>query len=314
MKFSFVKSSRIAAPLLACVLAGAGIEQTSAQLLRLGIGPTKVGKSLADDMQRRGKTIEMGRVTEALDGQFTSAFVGTAKFEVIARTDLQSLLDREQGLPVGTVVDPETAAQSGKIKGLEDMVVISVDSFLDSMDKLDATSGYGVQVLKRRVQLSCVAKIYDCSTGKVLASPTFQREKTFPVPIQKNETSSGERTDELLIKMAREMAELMANRTVDILLPAKIVDIDADGKTLTINRGDGGGMKAGQVWDLYGPTKEVPDPDTGKKMKIKGKKLGQVRITTVDAETSQGELIAGAGVQVFSVLTRPPEPSPAPAE
>ena len=303
--------------LLVALLAGAPWNHSSADLLRVGIGPTKVGKSLTDDMQRRGKTTEMGRVTEALDAQFTSAFTQTRKFEVIARTDLQTLLDREQGLPVGTVIDPETAAATGKIKGLQYMVIISVDSFLDTTEKLDVTANLGVRMIKRRVQLSCVATINDCSTGKLLDAPTFQFEKTFPVPIQQNETSSGERTDELLIKIVREMAESMANRVVDVLLPPKILRVGANGKTLTINRGDGGGMKVDDSWELYGPTQEDTDPDTGKVIKTKGDRIGTVRITTVDAESSQGELIElvpGTAAAKGCVLSRPPVKKDAPGQ
>lgn len=287
---------------LAALLVGVVATTTLAQPLRVGIGPTKVGKSLADDMKARGKMIEMGRVTEALDSHFTSAFTQTRKFEIVARTDLQDLVDRELGLPAGTVVDPETAAQSGKIKGLQDMVVISIDSFLDSRDVLDSPS-LGIRSVKRRIQLSCQAKIYDCSSGTVLDALNVQHQLVDTIDIGKNESTSGERLDELMPKMAREMAEMIANRVVDVLYPLKVLDVD--GKTVTLNRGDGAGLQAGQLWDVYGPGKVIVDEDTGKKIRTKGKKLGQVRITTVDPESAQGEIVSGTDVVAKSVLSRP---------
>ena len=296
--------------LVACILAGTAWDKTAAQPLRLGIGPTKIGKSLAEDMQRRGKTIEMGRVTEALDGQFTSAFVGIGKFTVIARTDLQTLLDREQGLPAGAVVDPETAAKSGKIKGLQNMVVISVDSFLDEQTKMSSPA-LGVESIKRRLQLSCVANIYDCSTGEISASPNFQSELVDTTDVLQSESGNkGDRLDELMVKVARLAAEKAAHRVTDVLYPAKIMDVE--GATLTINRGESLGIKTEQMWDLYGPSKEVRDPDTGKVKKIKGKKIGSVRIKSVDADSAQGELVgpAASPVAVGCVLTLPTEASP----
>ena len=306
MKTSLIRTSRFAAPFLACLLAGTAWDQSRGDLLRIGIGPTKVGKSLAADMQRRGKTIEMGRVTEALDGQYTSAFTKTHKFEVIARTDLQTILDEEQGLPAGSVVDPATAAQKGKIKGLQYMVVISVDGFLDERTELDAAAAGLKSIKGRRVQLSCVANIFDCSTGAALESPNFQSEVRDTTDVRNSESDNqGERLDELMVKIARQTAEKAALRVADVLFPAKVMLVD--GTTLTINRGEDLGLKVDDVWDLYGPAKEVADPDTGKLTKIKGKKIGSVKITTVDAETSQGELVGAAGVEVpvGCVLTRP---------
>ena len=315
MRRSLSKTSRFAVPFLACLLASTAWDQSwgesisiGAGLLRIGIGPTKVGKSLVADMQQRGKTMEMGRVTEALDGQYTSAFTRTHKFDVIARTDLQTILDDEQGLP-GSVVDPATAAKKGKIKGLQYMVVISVDSFLDERTALDAAAA-GITRIKRRVQLSCVASIFDCSTGSTLESPNFQSELVDTTDVIKGVSGDkGERLDDLMVKIARQTAEMAALRVADVLLPAKVLLVD--GATFTINRGEGLGMRVDDVWDLYGPTKDVADPDNGKLIKIKGRKIGSVKITTVDAETSQGELVGSAGgtVSVGCVLTRPASPA-----
>ena len=313
MKTSLIRPSRFAAPFLACLLASTAWNQSwgdvlniGGGLLRIGIGPTKVGKSLVADMQQRGKAIELGRVTEALDGQYTSAFTRTHKFDVIARTDLVDTLD-EGDLPSTTVVDPKTAAKMGKVKGLQYIVVISVDGFLDERTEMTAL---GITSIKRRVQLSCVAKIYDCSTASTLASPNFQSELVDTTDVNKGVSGDkGERLDTLMVDIARQTAEKAALCVADVLLPAKIMLVD--GATFTINRGEGLGMKVEEVWDLYGPAKDVADPDTGKIIKIKGKKIGSVKITTVDAETSQGELVAPAGgtVPVGSVLSRPPSSS-----
>jgi len=311
MKTSFLKTWRFTVPLLVCLLtsAASGQTPTPGQKLRIGIGATKVGKSLVEDMQRRGKTIEMGRVTEALDAQYTSAFTRTGKFDVIARSELTNVLEETQ-LP-GTIVDPATAAKKGKIKGLQYTVVISVDSFLDEATKLDMPA-LGIQSIKRRLQLSCVANIYDCSTGSVLESPNFQSELVDTTDVVKDESGNkGERLDDVMVKMARQTAELAAVRVADVLLPAKILRVGADGKTVTINRGNGLGMRVGDVWEVYGPTEEILDPDTGEKIKTKGPKLGLVKITTADPKSSQGEVISGSGIQALSVLSRPPETTPA---
>ena len=66
-----------------------------------------------------------------------------------------------------------------------------------------------------------------------------------------------------------------------------------------------------------GPTQEDTDPDTGKVIKTKGDRIGTVRITTVDAESSQGELIElvpGTAAAKGCVLSRPPVKKDAPGQ
>jgi hypothetical protein len=99
--------------------------------------------------------------------------------------------------------------------------------------------------------------------------------------------------------VTRELAEKTTARLVDVLFPAKIIDVD--GTTITINRGEGF-VKKDDVITLFSKGKTVVDPDTGEKMTIKGKTLGTARITSVDPTNAQAELApnvtATVGAQV----------------
>jgi hypothetical protein len=63
----------------------------------------------------------------------------------------------------------------------------------------------------------------------------------------------------------------------------------------------------GEVWTVYGPSRSITDPDTGTVIKRKGKLLGRIKITTVDPDSSQGEIIEGEGIAVGAILNRPQE-------
>jgi curli biogenesis system outer membrane secretion channel CsgG len=269
----------------------------------LAIGKVEATKALAEDMQRKGRNLEMRRVVEALDGHLISALAQTRKFTLVGRSDLADLL-KEQDLGDSGIVDAGTAAEKGKVKGAKYRLVTTVDSFLEENTEavFPATGRKGT---KRRFQLSAQAKVYDASTGELLDAPNVQLEKVDTIITDGSQTTDARRTDELMPALAREMAEKVAYRVVDVAFPAKV--IDKEDKTVTINRGDGTGIKAGETWDVFGPARTITDPDTGAVIKRKGKLIGRVKITSVDPDSAQGELIEDNGVAVGAILNRPVE-------
>lgn len=269
----------------------------------LAIGKIEATKALADDMQRKGKTTEMRRVIEAMDGHLISALAQTRKFTLVGRSDLADLL-KEQDLGDSGIVDAGTAAEKGKVKGAKFRLVTTVDSFLEENVE-QVFAGTGRKGVKRRFQLSAQAKVYDASTGELLEAPNVQIEKVDAIINDGAQVTDARRTDELMPALARDMAEKVALRVVDVAFPVKVIDIED--KTVTLNRGDGGGIKAGEVWTVYGPSRSITDPDTGTVIKRKGKLLGRIKITTVDPDSSQGEIIEGEGVAVGAILNRPQE-------
>src|SRR5688572_1542002 len=117
----------------------------------LAIGKIEPTKALADDMQRKGKGVEMRRVIESLDGHLISALAQTRKFTLVGRSDLGDLM-KEQDLGDSGIVDPGTAPERGKVKGAKFRLVTTVDGFLDQ--NTEATFDTGRKGIKRRFQLS----------------------------------------------------------------------------------------------------------------------------------------------------------------
>lgn len=280
----------------------------------IAVGTVQTTSALAEDMAQKGKTIEMRRVVEALDRHYINALVQTRKFTIVGRSDLKDLL-KEQDLGDSGLVDAGTSAEKGKIKGAEFRQVVTVDSFLE--ENTDAAFASGRKATKRRFQLSAQSITYNASTGEALDSSNFQVEKMDVLDKPDGQVSDAKRTDELMPALAKEMAEKVAARTVDVLYPAKILDVED--KVVTINRGDTSGIQIGQIWNVFGPAKTVTDPDSGEVIKRKGANLGRVKITSVDPTYSQGEIIEDRGIVAGSIVSPPgkalvPVSRPAPKE
>ena len=131
----------------------------------------------------------------------------------------------------------------------------------------------GKKATRRQVRLSVVAKIYDTTTGKLLEAPNLQLDNSDFV--RNPEFLVGEKgsslTEKALQELARQMAEKVAARVVDVLLPAKVLAA-RDGQ-VTLNRGDGTGIAVGQNWAVFAQGEALVDPDTGENLDRKSTRL-----------------------------------------
>jgi hypothetical protein len=98
------------------------------------------------------------------------------------------------------------------------------------------------------------------------------------------------------------MAERVALRVLDVLYPAKV--IAKTGDQVTINRGDGGGVEAGQTWNVYALGEEMIDPDTGISLGREEVKIGSEKITDVQPLFSRARVVEDNGIDKLQVLRR----------
>ncbi len=116
----------------------------------------------------------------------------------------------------------------------------------------------------------------------------------------------GEETDQLMTDVATQFARQAAQRTVDVLMPIKVLDREEN--TVTINRGDRSGLSVGEVLAVFGPGKVILDEETGKQIKRKGPLIGKVLIQTMDSGYCQGQVLEekepGKSIAKGCVLSR----------
>ena len=267
-----------------------------AQCQTLAVDKVKASASLTADIAKDNRAGQCARIVEAMDRHLIVAITSSRKFTVVGRQDLKAILD-EQDLGQSGIVNQDTAAQLGEVKGAKYKLVTVVDHFQEETARAIFNEN---EKLKRRFQVSAQATIYDTSTGEVLDASNIQVEKVDVISMDPGTSNQiGGRTDELMPRVTRELAEKTVTRLIDVLFPAKIIDVE--GTTITINRGEGF-FAQGDVVTIFSQGKTVVDPDTGEKMTIKGKVIGTARITSVEPTNAQAELapnvVVTAGAQV----------------
>lgn len=277
----------------------------------LGVMAIRPNPAVVEATGKAGKITQMNRVIQSMDSQLIDRINATRKFEIVGRSDLKDVL-REQALAASGNVDAldKNAAKQFKLAGAKYILVATVDDFQDFVEKANF-QGIGTSATKRAIRLSAIGKIYDSTTGKLLESANFQ---TSQKDISENRSFSvkdGELSDELLVAIAREMADRIANRVADVIFPAKVL-VRRD-KQITINRGDGTGIAVDQIWNVYAVGEELIDPDTKESLGKEEVLVGKARIVSVQPKTATAELVEDTGVDKGAVLRLPP-PKKAPSQ
>jgi curli biogenesis system outer membrane secretion channel CsgG len=298
MKKQFFK--KIILVLLAVILPSLASAQDKATLGILAIKPTPaLADSIAPD-----KKLEMNRIVESLDGQLIDRISATRKFDVVSRSDAAEIT-KEQQFGASGNVDPASAAQLGKDLGAKYIFTATVDDFQDYVEKA-TFEGTGDSATKRVFRFSIVGKIYDSSTGKLLASANFQTGNDEFKQIQQERNYSvkdGELSDEMMVAVSRSMAEKIAVHVADVIFPIKVL-IKSD-KEITINRGEGAGVAVGDTFNVFALGQEMVDPDTKESLGREEANVGKVKITEVDPKFSKAEVLEDAGIDKGAILRRP---------
>jgi hypothetical protein len=141
--------------------------------------------------------------------------------------------------------------------------------------------------------MSIVGKIYDSTTGKLLESVNLQTGNDAFKAISSganNSIADGNLTDEMMVALARGLAERIANRLVDVIFPAKI--IARRDNVVTFNRGEGTGVAVGDLFNVYALGEEMIDPDTKESLGREEVKVGQVKVSEVNPKFSKAEIMA----------------------
>ncbi len=271
--------------------AGLGAQTTTTGLKKIAISDVRPIDALVESVTRAGRKNSLDRVVQSLDSQLMDRVQNTRKFEVIARSDMSSILK-----------EADFSAGSFQVSGVDYLLVTTLGDFQDYAETREFAA-VGKSASKRVIRLAVVGKIYDGTTGKLIESANIPVELRDMADNSANSIKNGDLSDSLLQEATFKAADLVAARVADVIYPARIVSkID---RKVTISRGEGSGVEVGQRWVVFALGEEMIDPDTGASLGREELKVGQVRITRVNPKTSQAEIIDDDGIDKGALLRLP---------
>lgn len=230
-----------------------------------------------DDIKLAIRTFE----TSAFTNKFITALVNTRKFDVVERSRVDELVNEMQMSESG-LMDARRAARAGQMIGADYFLMgeISVFTINVTWRPIPSTTRWS-RVINATIIVDM--RIVDTRTSRVVAADKGEvREETRSMHDAQVATVF---PPDMIDGLQRRLCEQLTLKTIDGVYPIRIIGFT--GGTVSLNRGEGGGLQVGQLLDVFSEGEEMIDPDTGESLGSEEVKVGQVRVTEVLARFSK---------------------------
>jgi curli biogenesis system outer membrane secretion channel CsgG len=248
-----------------------------------------------------------GGASKGVSTLLTNQLVKDGSYILIERSRIDSVL-AEQNLGSSGRIEPTTAAQIGRILGVDAVLIGAVTKF-DMEDKSKGFSFGGVFGGSRRqiATVQIAARLVNTATGEILtvaegSGQAEQKDNTGGVGLF-GTTSSSDSRGRVLNEAAEQAisqlsAQLVAAAPKLSSLPTLAPRIDSmiadvTGNQVVLNKGGRDGLRPGMVLSVERVTKTVKDPSTGKVLRVVSQPIARIQLVEVDAGSAVGKVISG---------------------
>jgi hypothetical protein len=230
----------------------------------------------------------LGRLdTDQIRTEMEASFRATRKFRVLSRdkSTLNALVD-EQNFAQSDFAKGD-AATKGQLSNANYLVIPTVTDFkfyrshtpLPNFDSKYQRRDSGLLLVN--------AQMLDTTSGQIVT--TFSLKSTFAIGPTVVNDRAGIPSSVNFSKMAKEVAANLANQFVAAVYPMKIVKRTSD--QVILNRGQDGGLKIGDVLQVFSAGEELIDPDTGESLGSSEEYIGELKVTRINPKITFAQII-----------------------
>ncbi len=219
------------------------------------------------------------------------ALVRMGRFTVVERVKLESLLS-EQELSSSGALDPNRAVRAGKMIGARYLLSATMSIWRLEVDRKSVPNTTHYLNNPRGTMVADV-KIVDAETGEIILAEKVDVRKRFKARGRGPEDRlSGDEEDEFYIECVRKIV----GKVMGQLAPIRA--IASSEREVKINRGSSGGIKSGQVFDVYAQGSAVKDPRTGESLGRDRIKVAIVKIARVAERFAEADVQSGYAAMI----------------
>jgi curli biogenesis system outer membrane secretion channel CsgG len=251
-------------------------------------------------------------------------------YSVIERQALDSVL-AEQNFSNSDRADSSSAAKIGKVLGVDAIVVGAITQF-GTEKKKKSFGGFGgnwggfgggkIGKEEGKANVAINARLVDVNTGEILAvaegkgvssrsglllggagggSGGYGGGDIQMTSSDFRDTILGEAVYEASTKVSQELIEAQGK------VPTHKVEIRglvayAEGGTVIINVGSNSGVEVGTELSVERVKQTIKDPATGRVLRELTSQVARIKVTQVDADSSEATVISGEGIKTGDVV------------
>lgn len=260
---------------------------TPVQLPRVAVGLIK-----AESTAKTGQDAQ--KHSPIFTDTIISRLTQTRRFQLIDRQEVDQLLKEQQAQAMTANRDMPSAM--GTLKGADYLVYGNLASF--SVEEKTTQLPNSTRTFKQRIGfVEGNMRIVDARSGDVLESRKISVNQ--PVDVSAKNT-----------RMVDSLADAYAEQVVLLLMnaiyPIKVAHVGGDG-TIYVNRGDDGGLYVDEILDAFAVGQAIIDPDTGVKLGVEERLIGQVQLIEVEDARSKARMLTGIPPVKGDLLKRTPD-------
>jgi curli biogenesis system outer membrane secretion channel CsgG len=260
--------------------------------------------------------------------------VRNGTYSVIERKQLDRVLG-EQNFQQSGRADASTAAQLGRILGVDAIVIGSITQFGRDDKKVGVgggvrVGGIGLGGIGRRSAKAVVgidARIVDIRTAEILGVATgFGESKRSGATLVGGASVGGVAAGGAFDMSSSNFGSTILGEATRLAVDSLMTDLvgaaskiqetvaaisglvaDVSGSELTINVGTSNGVRVGAEYAVVRPGREIKDPATGRVLRRTTSPVGKLKISSADETSAVGTLSGGPG-QVGDCVGSCPKP------
>ena len=226
---------------------------------------------------------------------FVTALMETGKFSMIERDKVDIVL-AEQDFGATGRITPQTAAQIGKMLGVDLLLTGSVTHFSISRTG-GGIRGVSVGVTTGKVVLQ--SRLVNTTTGEIVVAAEEENKKTLVGAryrsINFRQSFDYGMANDIMHPAVEKMVVKIVNQTAGMSSSTHSGRvIKAQGGQVWINLGTGSGIKVGDEFEVIRKGEELIDPDTGISLGAVEEKVGTIVITEVTAQYAIASIKSGS--------------------
>ncbi len=255
-----------------------------------------------------------------LKEMLVTALTKTNRFVMLERSDLGVQDIQKEQTQAG--VNEQTRAAANNMLGAEMLVRGAVTEFAYSGSGSGASgliAGLGLGQNSTTSTVTIDIRLYDASTGEIYDSEKAtgsvkSTERVIQLDLSNFHFSNDTFTNSSLGQAARQAIE-KAVYFICTQMDSKpwegkvadVIDDEGNGKEIYLNVGSRSGVKVGDEFEVFTAGHVIMDPDNPGRVlaKSKGKRIGRVKVASVDVNISVAAAIDGDGFEAKNVIRLP---------
>lgn len=245
---------------------------------------------------------------DGMADMLTTALVKSGQYTVMERQEMSRLL-QEQQLGQSGIVTEQSAAEIGKMLGVELAIVGSVTEFGHTKKDMGIkVKGFGFGTKSQKATVAVDVRLVNTSSGEIIAAESVRKEKSssgIRLDTPDGRFNNANQFDNSLVGKATraaidEIVELIDAQSSDMPWQGKIIKVS--GPAVYIKPGSDGGVQIGDTFAVYSAGEELIDPDTGLSLGSEEQKVGTIEITQVREQFAKAKTTMGGGFSIGDMV------------